>query len=120
MWKIRTTKGSTISIAYGATFRQEIEQLYQSNEENDGDQEQEPKRSNRTAAVIAKIKIRDKIEDEEGVPTVEQNYEYLLLFAAKNGVCQKLMKPSRSAICGHWSILPKTDLIYCLCQACPY
>ena len=41
------------------------------NEEKDGDQEQEPKRSNRTAAVIAKIKIRDKIEEEQGVPTVE-------------------------------------------------
>ena len=41
------------------------------NEENDGNQEQEAKKSNRTAAVIAKIKIRDKTEDEQGVPTVE-------------------------------------------------
>ena len=41
------------------------------NEENDGDQEQEPKRSNRTAAVIAKIRTRNKIEDEQGVPIVE-------------------------------------------------
>ena len=55
------------------------------NEENDGDQEQEPKRSNRTAAVIAKIRTRNKIEDEQSVPIVEQNYEYLLLFIAKNG-----------------------------------
>lgn len=41
------------------------------NEENDGDQEQEPKRSNRIAAVIAKIRTRNKIEDEQGVPIVE-------------------------------------------------
>ena len=40
-------------------------------EVNDDDQEQEPRRSNRTAAAIAKIKIRDKIEDEQGVPTVK-------------------------------------------------
>ena len=39
------------------------------NEENDGNHEQEAKKSNRTAAVIAKIKIRDKTEDEQGVPS---------------------------------------------------
>ena len=41
------------------------------NEVNDDDQEEEPRRSKRTAAAIAKIKIRDKIEDQQGAPTVE-------------------------------------------------
>ena len=38
---------------------------------NEDDQMQEPGRSKRTAKAVAKLKIQDKIEDEQGVPTVE-------------------------------------------------
>ena len=38
---------------------------------NECDQGQEPKRSKRTVAAVAKIKIRDNIDDEQGAPTVE-------------------------------------------------
>ena len=41
------------------------------NELNEDDQIQEPRRSKRTAAAVAKLKIGDKIEDKQGVPTVE-------------------------------------------------
>ena len=41
------------------------------NEVNEDDQVQESRRSKRTAAAVAKIKIRDNIKDEQGVPTVE-------------------------------------------------
>ena len=38
---------------------------------NEDDQVQEPKRSKRTTTAIATMKIQDKNEDEQGVPTVE-------------------------------------------------
>ena len=41
------------------------------NEINEDDQLQEPKRSKRTTVAVAKLKIRDNIENEQGVPTVE-------------------------------------------------
>ena len=41
------------------------------NEMNEDEQVQEPRRPKRTAAAVAKIKIRDKIEDKQEVPTVE-------------------------------------------------
>ena len=50
------------------------------NEVNDDGQEQKSRRSKRTTAAIAKIKIRDKIEDKQGFRRVE--LEYLLLFVA--------------------------------------
>ena len=43
----------------------------ETNEVNEDDQVQESRRSKRTAAAVAKIKIRDNIKDEQGVPTVE-------------------------------------------------
>ena len=43
----------------------------ETNKVNYDDQEQEPRRSKRTAAAIAKVKIRDKVEDEIGVTTIE-------------------------------------------------
>ena len=43
----------------------------ETNEVNEDDQVQESGRSKRTAAAVAKNKIRDNIEDEQGVPTVE-------------------------------------------------
>ena len=43
----------------------------ETNDVNKDDQVQKPRKSKRTAAAVAKIKIRDKIEDEQGVPTVE-------------------------------------------------
>ena len=43
----------------------------ETNEVNEDDQVQESRRSKRTAATVAKIKIRDNIKDEQGVPTVE-------------------------------------------------
>ena len=43
----------------------------ETNKVNYDDPEQEPRRSKRTAAAIAKVKIRDKIEDEIGVTTIE-------------------------------------------------
>ena len=42
----------------------------ETNEMND-EQVQEPRRSKRTAAAVAKLKIRNKIEDEQRVPAVE-------------------------------------------------
>ena len=39
----------------------------------EGDQGQEPRRSKRTAAAVAKIKIEDEIEDEQGEPKIEYN-----------------------------------------------
>ena len=53
------------------------------NEVNDDGQEQQSRTSKRTAAAIAKMKIRDKIEDEQGFSRVE--LEYLLLFVANQG-----------------------------------
>ena len=53
------------------------------NEVNDDGQEQKSRRSKRTTAAIAKIKIRDKIEDKQGFRRVE--LEYLLLFVANQG-----------------------------------
>ena len=50
------------------------------NKVNDDGKEQKSRRSKRTAAVIVKMKIRDKIEDEQGCSRVE--LEYLLLFVA--------------------------------------
>ena len=41
------------------------------NELNEDDQIQEPRRTKRTAAAVAKLKTRDKIEDEQGISTVE-------------------------------------------------
>ena len=38
---------------------------------NKDDQVQEPRRSKRPAAAVAKLKIQDKIEDEQGIPLVE-------------------------------------------------
>ena len=38
---------------------------------NEDRQIQEPPRSKRTAAAVAKLKIQDKIEAEQDVPTVE-------------------------------------------------
>ena len=43
------------------------------NELNEDNQIQEPRRIKRTAAAVAKLKIRDQNEDEQGVPIVEQN-----------------------------------------------
>ena len=43
----------------------------ETNEVNEDEQVQEPRRSKRTAAAVAKLKIRDKIEDEQGVLKVE-------------------------------------------------
>ena len=43
----------------------------ETNDVNKDDQVQKPRKSKRTAAAVAKIKIRDKIEDEQGAPTVE-------------------------------------------------
>ena len=42
----------------------------ETNEVHEDEQGQEPRRSKRTAAAVAKIKIRDEIEDEQGVSTV--------------------------------------------------
>ena len=43
----------------------------ETNDVNKDDQVQKPRKSKRTAAAVAKIKIRDKIEDEQGAPPVE-------------------------------------------------
>ena len=41
------------------------------NEVNDDTQEQKSRRSKRTAAAIAKMKIKGKVEGEQGLPAVE-------------------------------------------------
>ena len=41
------------------------------NEVNDDSQEQKSRRSKRTAAAIAKMKIKGKVEGEQGLPAVE-------------------------------------------------
>ena len=41
------------------------------NEVNDDSQEQKSRRSKRTAAAIAKMKIKDKVEGEPGLPAVQ-------------------------------------------------
>ena len=41
------------------------------NEVNDDSQEQKSRRSKRTAAAIAKMKIKDKVEGEQGLPAVQ-------------------------------------------------
>ena len=55
MWKIRTTKGSATSIPNGVI----LSDCFETNEVNEDDQGQEPRRSKRTAAAVAKIKILD-------------------------------------------------------------
>ena len=43
----------------------------ETNEMNEDEQIQKPRRSKRTAAAVAKLKIQDKIKDKQGVPRVE-------------------------------------------------
>ena len=80
-------KDGTVHTAKIRCGKSELEHLYQmelhcdwkhkdcieTNEVHEDEQGQEPRRSKRTAATVAKIKIRDEIEDEQGVPTVQQN-----------------------------------------------
>ena len=49
----------------------EYNDYIKTNEVNDDSQEQKSRRSKRTAAAIAKMKIKDKVEGEPGLPAVQ-------------------------------------------------
>ena len=68
----------------------------ETNEVNEDGQVQEPKRSKRTITATAAMKIQDKNEDEEGVPTVEQSLNICFYTQQIGGVCRKLKEPSRN------------------------
>ena len=68
----------------------------EANKVNEDDQVQEPKRSKRTTAAIATMKIQDKNEEEQGVPTVEQSLNICFYTQQIGRVCQKLKEPSRT------------------------
>ena len=69
MWKIRTREGSTTSIPMELHCDWKYNDCIEINEVNDDDQE--PRKSKRTTAAIAKIKIRVKSEGKQGILTVQ-------------------------------------------------